>query len=1182
MNRLVKVWWSMAIIAVVLVAVPNIGQGQTMTNIGYQNQIKTTSLSAMPLVFTENRGQFGSKTLFKSDIGGATFYFCRDEVAYLFVRDSKEKIQDNSNDSSIMGKDIDSAIPRYKQEGILVKANFLGANPDVQVMGENRLGYNNNYFYGSDQSRWHTDVPNYSTIVYKGIYPNIDLCYHGNGQSLKYDFIVQPGANVSSIKIKYEGVENLSVAASGDLKATTSFGPISEKAPYIYQEINGTKQQVQGRYRLIADGVFGFEISGSYNASLPLVIDPQLVYSTYLGGAGIDDIMSIALDDSGNTYIFSTTTSSNIPPVLPYDSTYNGDTDVHIMKLGTATNTIFYSTYLGGDTIENAFEVAVDRFGNAYLAGITTSSDFPAINGYDISHNGGEDYFVSKLSSNGNTLIYSTYLGGLDNESLHYPNGPLGGMCIDNSGNVYLAGVTYSQDFPAVHGYDMTKDIEWDAFAAKLSSSGDSLIFSTFLGGGGGEAGYDIAVDSSGIVYIVGFTTSNNFPTFNPFKESIPNYDHFGDAFITLLSSDGGSLLYSSYFGGDRLDFACGIVVDEYGNIYIGGITDSKNFPTKNAYDGTAEDNSNKHNAFISKFSPMGGDLLYSTYLGGVNDDYANRIAIDNQGLVYLTGCTDSPDFPNINGFSGSVQGTWNPFVSVVSTTERCLEFSTLLSSDGVVYGRDIVVEDNGTIHIAGTANAQTYPTSPNALYPNHIAGYDGFLAEILPDSLSVSLASIEGTVNHPTVGGLGGFEVTLVGIDENDTTNMAGYFEFPNICPGKYNISIRQYGYADTLIQNISVLPGQVETLNITMRPLAAISGVVTDSTMTPLANVRVHAFGSYRWSVDWTDSLGRYHLPNLRPGQFTLWFDHAGYYHAADSNITAVAAETTTVNKTLIPYSTNIDVWYGNIDGSPIQAPLGGITYINAYAKTDPGAVVACIDLCLAAQDIYFDSLISISSGRIYPPLTGWDEINFRAPEKHKTDTPYTNPPGWSSQAFFGFADLGGTPNPYFSSDTAYKVLTFAFKLKDDISLLGDTLNGLTTGYSEALGYSFAGDTFGGPGYYINEHFSPIVVVSPEYYCSYLLGDVNGDGNLMGSDVTYLVRYFKGFGPPPPDSCFIDSLGDYLYPAADVNGNCELRGSDVTRLVGYFKSIATINFCHLTPSSGPKIRKGEIYKPE
>jgi hypothetical protein len=211
----------------------------------------------------------------------------------------------------------------------------------------------------------------------------------------------------------------------------------------------------------------------------------------------------------------------------------------------------------------------------------------------------------------------------------------------------------------------------------------------------------------------------------------------------------------------------------------------------------------------------------------------------------------------------------------------------------------------------------------------------------------------------------------------------------------------------------------------------------------------------------------------------------------------------------------------------------------------------------------------------------LNEWVEINFRTPENHQTGTPNTNPPGWSSQSFLGFADLGGTPNPYFSSDTAYKLVTFAFKLKNDISLLGDTINALGSGYSSILNYSAGLDTLGN-GYNITEHFSPIVVVSPEYYCSYLLGDINGDGHLLGSDVTYLVRYFKRFGPPPVDSCFVDSLGDYLYPAADVNGNCELRGSDVTRLVGYFKSIATINFCHLAPSSGPKIRRSEIYKPE
>jgi hypothetical protein len=1162
MNRLAKLWRCVVIIMAAVALTYGTGQ----TNIS--GPLKT---SALPVVFTENQGQWGSKTLFKGEIGGATFYFCRDEVAYLFIHSTEE------NAPAVNDK---PRLPTYKQDGILVKAAFLGSNPDVQVLGEHRLGYNNNYFYGSDQSRWHTDVLNYSAIVYKELYPGIDLRYLGNGQALKYDFIVKPGADISSIKIKYDGVNNLSVAANGDLQATTTFGPIGEKAPFVYQQVNGIKRPISGRYRMIGENTFGFAIDGSYDLSQPLIIDPQLVYSTFWGGSLGENTTSLALDSAGNTYLLTTTSSVNIPLVSPYDSTLNGTGDINIVKLSTSTNTIFYSTYIGGNAGDISQDIAVDTAGNAFVMGLTTSLDFPTLNGFDNAYDGSNDYFVVKLSPAGNELIYGTYLGGSSEEgNTRTWNHSIGGMCIDQSGCVYLAGSTQSIDYPVINSYDDSFHGGDDICITKLSPDGSSLVFSTYLGGTHYEEATDITVDILGRVYFSGCTGSNDYPSVNSYITPYPYYYELYNI-VSVLSANGQELLLSSYFSmGSDFDMGSGIAVDSEYNIYIYGTTEGNSIPTFNSYQGQ---NNGESDLFLIKFGPFGSSLLYGTYLGGGNWDFASRMAIDNSGRAYLTGYTQSADFPVINSSGNVFQSSYDPFVAVISTTDRCLLYSTIISAQGTNLSRDIALDNSGIIHIAGVVNSTNFSTTSNAIFPNPIGGADGFLLEVLPDSFTVNLASLEGTVRHPTAGPQNGFIVSLKNMGLTDTTDGTGHYLLTGLCPKNYNIVISKSGYADTTLNNILLQPGQTTNLDVVMRPLGAISGVVKDINSLPVADAIVALRSHYYYIKDWTDSLGNFILPNLAPGIKSLACLYRPNVVWSDSTIVVNAAETTRLEIILPDYQHDVDVYFGNPDLSPINAPIGGTTYINAYARTAPNVYLANIHLCIATQEQYFDSLISRTNGRIYPPLTQWDECEFRLPEQHNDEYLFTNPPGWYSQSFVGFSDLGGSPNPWFHSDTLVKIATFAFKCVNNPALLGDTIKCFRTGYSNILGMAQGGDTVGGPGYNLIQYFSPIVVVSPEYYCSYLLGDINGDGNLMGSDVTYIVRYFKGFGPPPPDSCYLDSLGDYLYPAADVNGNCELRGSDVTRLVGYFKSIASINCCHLAPSSGPKIRHGEPYKPE
>jgi len=617
-----------------------------------KQQMVMTNLSSMPLAFTENQGQWGEKTLFKAEAGGAIFYFCKSEVAYLFVRDTDEledipvgarhAVPENLNDK------FDR--PRYKKEAMLIKAQFVDANPNPEVIGEDRLSHNCNYFYGNDQSKWCTDVLNYFAITYKDIWPGIDLKYHGNSGGMKYDFIVNPGANISQIRIRYVGVDDLAISNAGDLEAQTRFGPVYENIPEIYQERNGTKVSVSGSYRLIEQGVFGFEVDG-YNPSLALVIDPELLYSTYLGGYDTDRGYDIAVDGSGSAYVTGKTSSSDFPTVNPYDGSYNSSGDVFVTKFSNPGNSLIYCTYFGGGDAESGMSIAIDGSGSAYVTGYTYSTDFPTAIAYDGSLDGDYDAFVTKLSPAGNSLIYSTYLGGSSRDRAE-------GIAVDDTGSAYITGYSSSIDFPTNNPYDESLNGSDDIFVAKFSPAGISLVYSTYLGGSGSESAKSIAVDGSGSAYVTGNTYSTDFPTANPYDES---FNGLQDVFVTKLSAIGDSLIYSTYLGGDDFDQGNDITVDNFGHAYVTGKTSSSDFPMANPYD---ESYNGSGDVFVTQVSHAGNSLTFSTYLGGSGADYGYGIAIDGSGGTYITGETYSTDFPMVNPYDGSFNGWQDVFIT--------------------------------------------------------------------------------------------------------------------------------------------------------------------------------------------------------------------------------------------------------------------------------------------------------------------------------------------------------------------------------------------------------------------------------------------------------------------------------------------------------------------------------------
>ncbi len=513
----------------------------------------TKNLVSMPLAFTTNQGQWDEKVKFRANAGGATMWFAPDGAYYQFTRTIKS---DNSigrqTPSSAPLHDLDREPDSY--ETMMIKANFVGANSKPTMIGVDMMEYKCNYFIGNDPNEWYTDVPNYNAVIYEEIYDGIDLKYYGNGRQMEYDFIVSPGADYTQIKIQYEGAESISLNDNGELVVTTKWSEVVEQKPVIYQlDDNNSRLAVVGEYKIHDDNSFGFELS-SYNPDLPLVIDPVLTYSTYLGGSWQDYVEDIAVDASGAAYVTGWTSSTDFPTLNPYQGTFQGNpegsADVFVTKLNSSGNSLVYSTYLGGNFLDFALGISIDAFGAVYVVGHTLSTDFPTLNPYQGTLRGLEDAFVTKLSSSGNALIFSTYLGGSTSHFDTPDEDIASAIAIDASGAVYVVGYTYSTDFPTLNPYQGTHqggDGSWDVFVTKLSSSGNSLIYSTYLGGSGYDFGHGIAVDASGAAYVTGYTGSTDFPTLNPYQGTLQGGL---DAFVTKLSSSGNALIYSTYLGG--------------------------------------------------------------------------------------------------------------------------------------------------------------------------------------------------------------------------------------------------------------------------------------------------------------------------------------------------------------------------------------------------------------------------------------------------------------------------------------------------------------------------------------------------------------------------------------------------------------------------------------------------------
>ena len=725
-----------------------------------ENTRIVSDFGKLPLSFEKNQGQTDASVRFLAHGQGYT----------LFLTESEAVVA--------------------SKKGPPLRMKFLGGNRTPEVTGVEEMAGKSNYFVGNDPAKWQTNVPAYAKVRYKDLYPGIDLVYYGNQHQLEYDLVVAPGADPGKIGIEVKAAHKLALSEAGDLVATMSGGEIRWHKPVVYQEKDGVKREIAAKYVMRGKSGVGFELA-EYDRKRALIVDPVLDYSTYLGGSGQDAANGLALDSSGGAYIAGFTSSSNFPIVNALQSTYSGMGCGFVAKLNQSGSALVYSTYICGSGPLNGVDaIAVDNTGAVYLSGITASTDFPTVNPLQATYGGGfSDAFVAKLSPSGSSLIYSTYLGGSAGD------GPSRTLVVDNSGAVYIAGSTESIDFPTKNAFQPVYGGGGDAFVAKISPSGSALIYSTYLGGSGNEPGGVIAVDSSGNAYVTGSTTSTDFPLLHPYQGHYTGDG--GNAFVAKLNPSGSALVYGTYLGGTQADQGAAIAVDSSGSAYVAGSTSSQDFPLKNPFQSAI---AGGLHAFVTKFSPAGDSLVYSTYLGGSGIDAAEGIAIDSSGNAYLMGYTTSTNFPTANPIQPSLACHFancsNAFVAELNPSGEGLVYSSYLGGSVAEDGGTIALDDSGAVYVTGSTASPDFPTTRGSFQQAYGGAQDGFITKMDLHGLGTTLqfSNTQWTIAPTVVGSQSGYGIVYatntgsVAAHFNSqpvTSTLTGFLQFDTTCSG-------------------------------------------------------------------------------------------------------------------------------------------------------------------------------------------------------------------------------------------------------------------------------------------------------------------------------------------------------------------------------------------------------------
>jgi len=759
------------------------------------NAIPNTGGERLLTEFEQNLGQFDPRVKFAARAAGSMMFLTGDSAMYV-----------------LPFEEAGPKVERSTQKFHAVSMTFANARADIASTGNSVSEHRSNYFLGDDASKWRSDVPNYREVRFDNVYDGISVAWYGreNGAT-QYDFIVAPNADASQIELRFDGADSVSLSDSGDLVIATPAGTIKQQRPFTYQ-LGEDSQRVEIPSSFSIDGNTARFNLGEYDRGRELVIDPTVTLnnmplSTFLGSFGDDVVNDITVDQIGSIYVTGKTLSISFPTTTgTFDTTSNGNEDVFVSRLNGSGTGLIFSTYIGGVFSDEGKSIQVDAQGNIYVTG-NAALAFPTTGGaFDTTFNGGIDVFVTKLSSAGNSLIFSTYIGATFNDTVN-------AIAFDSSGNSYIVGQTSDTliDFPTTAGsFDTTHNGSEDGYLAKLNDTGTALIYSTFIGGSEIDNATNVSLNSSGEATVAGSTTDGA----TDLQTTAGAYDttHNGvtDVFVSRFNAAGSAQLFSTFIGGPGIDNAGGMEIDAAGSVYVAGSVSSGYPTTPGAFDAVSGGSSETG---VTKLNSGGTALVYSTFLGGTQAETPRGVAVDQFGHAYVAINNFAGDYPTTSGaYDTTFNGSSDVAVTMLNQSGTGLIYSTYVGSSGTEFPTSIALDQNGNIYIGGqaTLGATPFPTTPDAYQSFNGGGADGFVTKLGDLSISGKVVDTSGNPMPNVMIAMSGQ------VSGNLLTGADGRFGFTDTVPGEpHSVTATRSGYTiNPTVFNIAMLANNRELI--------------------------------------------------------------------------------------------------------------------------------------------------------------------------------------------------------------------------------------------------------------------------------------------------------------------------------------------------------------------------------